>query len=68
VLFRFRLATDHSLNGWGWAIDNLEIQTRMATDSDLIVQKSIHAYPNPFDNKFFIDFSAFENSDQIMFR
>jgi len=64
VLFRFRLASDHSLNGWGWAIDNLKIQS-MSTDSDLIVQKSIHAYPNPFDNKFFLDFSTFENSDQL---
>ncbi|MCA1758152.1 MAG: hypothetical protein LC658_00140, partial [Bacteroidales bacterium] len=65
VLFRFRLASDNSMNGWGWAIDNLEIQTTLATDSDLIAQKSIHAYPNPFDNKFFIDFSAFENSSEI---
>ncbi len=65
VLFRFRLASDQSLNGWGWAIDNLEIQTNLATDSDLIVQKSILAFPNPFDNKFFLDFSAFENSDQV---
>jgi hypothetical protein len=65
VLFRFRLTSDYSLNGWGWAIDNLEIQTSLNADSDLIVQKSIHAFPNPFNNKFFIDFSAFENSDQI---
>ncbi len=65
VLFRFRLASDNSLNGWGWAIDNLEIQTTLATDSDLIVQKSIHAYPNPFFNKFFVDFSAIENLGQI---
>ncbi|MBW6536540.1 MAG: T9SS type A sorting domain-containing protein [Mariniphaga sp.] len=65
VLFRFRLTSDHSLNGWGWAIDNLEIQTRLATDSDLIAQKSIHVYPNPFDNKFFVDFSTIENSDRI---
>jgi hypothetical protein len=65
VLFRFRLASDNSMNGWGWAIDNLEIQTSLATDSDLIVQKSIHVYPNPFDNKLFIDFSRIENSDRI---
>ncbi|MBN1987239.1 MAG: hypothetical protein JW761_13095, partial [Prolixibacteraceae bacterium] len=26
VIFRFRLASDNSVNGWGWAIDNLEIQ------------------------------------------
>ncbi|MBN1819623.1 MAG: T9SS type A sorting domain-containing protein, partial [Prolixibacteraceae bacterium] len=65
VLFRFRLASDNSLNGWGWAIDNLEIQTTLPTDSDLIVQKSIQAYPNPFNDKFFLDFSAIENHGQI---
>jgi hypothetical protein len=31
----------------------------------MIAQKSIHAYPNPFDNKFFVDFSAIENLGQI---
>lgn len=65
VLFRFRLASDNSLNGWGWAIDNLEIQTTTITDSDLVVQKSIHVYPNPFDSKFFLDFSALEERDQF---
>lgn len=65
VLFRFRLASDNSLNGWGWAIDNLEIQTSTITDSDLVVQKPIHVYPNPFDSKFFLDFSALDERDQI---
>ena len=59
VLVRFRLFSDPYAYGWGWAIDNLEIQTptlnvnnNTFTDADLLV------YPNPIrDGSFRISFS-----------
>ncbi len=32
ILLRFRLYADAAVNGWGWAIDNLEIQVGSPTD------------------------------------
>ena len=55
VLFRFRLASDKSVNGWGWAIDNLEIQSLSTANDDLLAEKNFNVYPNPFTNSFFID-------------
>ncbi|MBN2636308.1 MAG: T9SS type A sorting domain-containing protein [Prolixibacteraceae bacterium] len=56
VVIRFRLSSDNSVNGWGWAIDNLKIQNNI-TDSqpEMIAAESINIYPNPFSNNVFID-------------
>lgn len=53
IFIRFRLFGDAGLAGWGWAIDNLEIQsdvTSVASD-DLTPQTFSLAqnYPNPFN-------------------
>lgn len=55
VLFRFRLASDKSINGWGWAIDNLDIQNLSTANDDLPAKNIFNVYPNPFTNNFFID-------------
>lgn len=56
LIFRFRLASDYSVNGWGWAIDNLEIQEMYATGSDdLMAETNVGVYPNPFENSFYVD-------------
>ncbi|MFW5773827.1 MAG: T9SS type A sorting domain-containing protein [Tangfeifania sp.] len=66
VLFRFRLASDHSASGWGWAIDNLEIQKSITTGSDdLVAEEEISVYPNPFNSSFYIDWSAVENLNEV---
>lgn len=58
VLFRFRLSSDKSVNGWGWAIDNLEIQKlTTAIDENLLALEEVNVYPNPFTNNFYIDYS-----------
>lgn len=56
VLFRFRLSSDKSVNGWGWAIDNLKIQEG-TNDEKTIAEDQIRVYPNPFSSNFFIDCS-----------
>lgn len=56
VLFRFRLSSDMSVNGWGWAIDNLKIQDG-TDDEETIAENQIRVYPNPFSSNLFIDCS-----------
>lgn len=53
ILIRFRLFADPLVNGWGWAIDNLEIQESLTAVKD---EKNIpltfnldQNYPNPFN-------------------
>ncbi len=46
VILRFRLFANETLNGWGWAIDNLFIQDPVtSTETDLSVR--LHVFPNP---------------------
>jgi len=58
ILIRFRLASDHSVNGWGWAIDNLKVQQLQTGNENLFAAKNINVYPNPFNNEFYLDCSA----------
>jgi len=48
VFIRFRLFSDPLTSGWGWAVDNLEIQPDIdvATLDDTIL-KSFSVFPNP---------------------
>lgn len=58
VIFRFRLAADNSVNGWGWAIDNLQIQKQVAesfTEEMITAEGEIVVYPNPCANHVFVD-------------
>lgn len=57
VLFRFRLSSDKSISGWGWAIDNLDIQKNSTANDELMVNNDINVFPNPFTNNFYIDCS-----------
>ncbi len=48
VLIRFRLFSDALVNGWGWAIDNLEIQGDVPGNTDNPLSRvSLSVYPNP---------------------
>lgn len=54
VLIRFRLLADANTNGWGWAIDNLVIQTEPVSVESSGEQLPtefalIQNYPNPFN-------------------
>lgn len=62
VLIRFRLTTDNSVNGWGWAIDNLEIQkvfTQIEENSfeEVFAENTVSVYPNPCKNHVYVDCS-----------
>lgn len=45
VQVRFRLFADDAAHGWGWAIDNINIQGRTAADA--LDVGDLNVYPNP---------------------
>ncbi len=51
VYVRFRLQTDATNFGWGWAIDNLKIQERVALACDEVEKPSASIFPNPCKNE-----------------
>jgi hypothetical protein len=51
ILVRFRLFSDPYAYGWGWAIDNLRIQTPVSVIQPLLSPGNILAWPNPFSGK-----------------
>jgi hypothetical protein len=55
VMIRFRLASDKSVNGWGWAIDNLKVQEVKTANEDIFAEKNVTIYPNPFKDNFYIN-------------
>lgn len=55
VLFRFRLASDQEVTGWGWAIDNLVIQSVTTGADDVLAEDNVSIYPNPFQNSIYVD-------------
>lgn len=64
VFIRFRLFSDTSLYGWGWAIDNLKIQDSSVAVEDFIIKPNFHLFPNPADNDFITIDVTFEQAVQ----
>lgn len=55
VLIRFRLFADEAAHGWGWAIDNLQIQSGVVGLEEYLVSKEdVKVYPNPSQGTFAI--------------
>lgn len=51
IFLRFRLYADQAVNGWGWAIDNLEIQTGTVSSAPAVAWTGLALQqnaPNPF--------------------
>lgn len=69
IFVRFRLYSDAFTNGWGWAIDNLAIQSVITDlkDQDILAQ-SIKIYPNPTSDYFNIaNIENNENYELLLF-
>ncbi len=71
VIFRFRLASDKSVSGWGWAIDNLKIQSigtsnNPVAETEIEIEPSVTIYPNPFSDKLFVDCSKLTNPKEVV--
>jgi hypothetical protein len=70
AIFRFRLASDRSINGWGWAIDDLKIQDSQLfpedeTKEEIVSTQNFNVYPNPFAGSFYVDCTGTENVSTI---
>ena len=65
ILVRFRLASDQLTTGWGWAIDNLDIQKETTDATSHLVHKDINVYPNPCKNQVNINLSAFLDDSSL---
>lgn len=65
ILIRFRLYSDPYAAGWGWAIDDLEIQRPVSADITLLSPGEINIYPNPFTDNVTVKISAVQKESQI---
>lgn len=48
ILLRFRLSSDKTVNGWGWAIKNLQIRSGVNRSNNDPETELFAVYPNPF--------------------
>lgn len=65
ILIRFRLYSDPYATGWGWAIDDLEIQRPVSAGITLLSPGEINVYPNPFTDNVTVQISAVQQEAQI---
>ncbi|MBO7055857.1 MAG: T9SS type A sorting domain-containing protein [Bacteroidales bacterium] len=54
IFVRFRLQSDETNYAWGWAIDNLKIQERIALPIIPLAPSSVTIYPNPCTDRLFV--------------
>ncbi len=65
ILIRFRLFSDAFANGWGWAIDNLRIQTPVAAPITTLSPGNILVYPNPFSTELNVNVQLKKQVDNL---
>jgi hypothetical protein len=65
VLFRFKLASDNLVNGFGWAIDNLKIQELKTATEELFAKGNFQIYPNPAKNHLFVEWPESTENEPI---
>ena len=54
IFVRFRMQSDETNYAWGWAIDNLKIQERIALPIIPLAMTNIELYPNPTSDMLYI--------------
>jgi len=62
VLFRFRLASNATINGWGWSVDDLYIQ-QVPTGVEPVITFNLSVYPNPTTGKVKVTYSLAQATD-----
>lgn len=67
ILIRFRLFSDPYAHGWGWAIDNLQIQVPLTASNSILLPGKINVYPNPFKSSFKVVTESTEVINMLQF-
>jgi hypothetical protein len=67
ILIRFRLFSDPYVHGWGWAIDNLRIQSPVSVPLPVLSPGNIMVYPNPFTNSFHVKIDSNNSISLLQF-
>ena len=65
VIFRFRMVSDHSVNGFGWTVANLKVQEVQTGTEELFATGSFQVYPNPAKNHLFVEWSELNKNDPV---
>lgn len=65
IIIRFRLASDEAVSGWGWMIDNIDIQGLNTSSQPALADHSLQVYPNPCTNSFYVDCTDFNASASV---
>ena len=66
IFIRFRLHTNSVANGWGWAIDNLQIQEEIVGIEDFVnISKFLNIFPNPSEGRFQIEVKGLDFSEPL---
>lgn len=65
VLFRFRLFSDPYAHGWGWAIDNLRIQSAVSAPLTVLSPGNIQVYPNPFTQNLHVSLDPLKTISEV---
>jgi Secretion system C-terminal sorting domain len=55
ILIRFRMYIDELASGWGWAIDNLAIQSVITSIENTTLETGISVYPNPATEEIIVE-------------
>ena len=58
ILIRFRMYIDELASGWGWAIDNLAIQSVITDVENTSLEAGFSVYPNPVAEKITVEADA----------
>jgi hypothetical protein len=60
IFIRYRLYSDPLSNGWGWAIDNLRIQSLVSAGNISLSPGDFRVYPNPTNGKISVQYNSQE--------
>ena len=63
VLFRFRLSANATINGWGWAVDDLYIQQAPTATEPTTTKTNVSVYPNPTTGKVTVSYTITATTD-----